>query len=302
MKVSSTPDSDTSAESGSVSALVVQPEARALARQPDAPELSSASSEQLQEIPARDENDERRRIHVPVERALKLVVDGEELVTLMTLGASPEWLVIGYLRNQRLIESVTQLQSVAVEWGSGTAVVRTRTSMANSPLTKGQQPGRTGCGLGTGFGDLLDAGVGVALGGEGRISRTSLLSILETMRQHDAIHRAAGSVHSCALFHGTTLWVAVEDVSRHNGLDTITGWMALHGVDGADKILFTTGRLTGEMVMKAAHNGIAILVSRNGVTSMGYDVAVRLGMTLFGREANRRYVCYAGFERFDASL
>jgi FdhD protein len=111
------------------------------------------------------------------------------------------------------------------------------------------------------------------------------------------VHRAAGSVHSCALFQGGELWAAVEDVSRHNGIDTITGFMALHGMHGADKTLFTTGRLTGEMVMKAAHNGIPVMISRNGTTAMGYELAAKLGMTLIGRAANRRYMCYIGAER-----
>jgi FdhD protein len=133
-----------------------------------------------------------------------------------------------------------------------------------------------------------------------RISQGILLRVLDTARQHDAIRRAAGSVHSCALFHGADLLVSVEDVSRHNGIDTIAGWMALHGVPGGDKILFTTGRLTGEMVMRAAYNGIPIVVSRNGVTALGYDLAAKFGMTLFGRAANRRFVCYIGAERFDA--
>ena len=96
--------------------------------------------------------------------------------------------------------------------------------------------------------------------------------------------------------------VSIEDVSRHNGLDTVAGWMAFHGVSGGDKILFTTGRLTSEMVMKAAHNGVPILVSRNGVTAMGCDLAARLGMTLFGRAANRRFFCYVGAERFDPEV
>ena len=178
-----------------------------------------------------------------------------------------------------------------------------------------------GCALGTGFGDVmrhLDTGAAkaspaaaaagamvdgaAAVGIAGRlrepsISHAEILAILECMRRHDAIHRAAGSVHSCGLFQGGELWAAVEDVSRHNGIDTITGFMALHGMHGADKTLFTTGRLTGEMVMKAAHNGIPVMISRNGTTAMGYELAAKLGMTLIGRAANRRYMCYTGAER-----
>jgi FdhD protein len=147
------------------------------------------------------------------------------------------------------------------------------------------------------------AAVGAAVvGAPGRrqepsISHAEILAILEYMHRHDAVHRAAGSVHSCALFQGGELCAAVEDVSRHNGVDTITGFMALHGIHGTDKALFTTGRLTGEMVMKAAHNGIAVMISRNGTTAMGYELAAKLDMTLIGRAANRRYLCYLGAEK-----
>jgi FdhD protein len=134
-----------------------------------------------------------------------------------------------------------------------------------------------------------------------RIARRQLLRILDITREYDAIHRAAGSVHGCALFQGDDLLVSLEDVSRHNGLDSVVGWMMLYGVDGVDKTLFTTGRLTAEMVMKAAHNDISIMVSRNGVTSMGHELAARLGMVLFGRAAKGRYLCYAGADRFDST-
>jgi FdhD protein len=107
-------------------------------------------------------------------------------------------------------------------------------------------------------------------------------------------------VHGCALFNGTEMLMFVEDVGRHNAVDTIAGWMGLYGVPGADKVFYTTGRLTSEMVMKAAQMGVPIVVSRNGVTQMGHELATRLGMTLFGRAANRHFLCYSGFERFDA--
>jgi FdhD protein len=107
-------------------------------------------------------------------------------------------------------------------------------------------------------------------------------------------------VHGCALFQQGRMLMFVEDVGRHNAIDTITGWMALHGVPGEDKVFYTTGRLTSEMVMKSARIGVPIVVSRNGVTAMGHEMAERLGMTLFGRAANRHFLCYTGFERFDA--
>jgi FdhD protein len=282
-------------------AWVIQPAAAAMRPVPNAPRVTAASCAPLREVSIVDEQGNHRPVQVPAERPLTVWLDGRELVTLMTLGACPEMLVLGYLRNQRLIGDVAMLESLAVDWSSASAAVTTRTGTWGGGA--GAAPGivATGCGLGTVFGDLMkqvDA-ITLPLPKSARVSRSTLLHVLETMRHHDAIHRAAGSVHSCALFQGTELMVSVEDVSRHNGLDTVAGWMALHGVPGGDKILFTTGRLTSEMVMKAAHNGVPILVSRNGVTAMGCDLAAKLGMTLFGRAANRRFLCYVGAERFD---
>jgi len=285
-------------------AWAVEPAAAALRPVPDAPRVTAASCAPLREISIVDEKGDRRPIYVPAERPLTVFLDGRELVTLMTLGACPEMLVLGYLRNQRLIGEVAKIESLAVDWSSASARVMTRSGSRDGGL--GAVPGivGTGCGLGTVFSDLMMQvnATALPLPGSARISRSTLLHILETMRHHDAIHRAAGSVHSCALFQGIQLLVSIEDVSRHNGLDTVAGWMALHGVAGGDKILFTTGRLTSEMVMKAAHNGVPIVVSRNGVTAMGCDLGVKLGMTLFGRAANHRFLCYTGAERFDPGV
>ena len=296
-----------------IDALVLGTAGRAPARVPDAPRLSAASAAPLREIAALDEQGRPRSLHLPIERPLTIAVDGHELVTLMTLGAAPEWLVLGYLRNQRFIDDVAALQSIEVDWTKNIARVTSRQERLDESVKAAAQGAGAatplGCALGTGFSDVmqhLDAGAAkaaaAALGGPGRlqapsISHAEILAILECMRRHDAVHRAAGSVHSCALFQGGELWVAVEDVSRHNGIDTITGFIALHGMHGADKALFTTGRLTGEMVMKAAHNGIPVMISRNGTTAMGYELAAKLGMTLIGRAANRRYMCYIGAER-----
>jgi len=278
-----------------ISAFVSSPQAQGLPPVAGAPRLSAAGAQPLRELEVRDETGERRSLQVPIERPLKIVVNGQELVTLMTLGAKPELLVMGYLRNQRIVEAVTEIESVDVDWSTASAVVAVR-GAATAALRAPQFAG-TACGLGTVFGDWM-AHV-TALDVTTRISHSTLLRILEITRQYDAVHRTAGSVHGCALFQNADLLVSIEDVSRHNGLDTVTGWMMLHGVAGGDKSLFTTGRLTGEMVMKAAHNGVSIMVSRNGVTSMGYDLATKLGMLLFGRAAKGRYLCYAGAERFD---
>lgn len=272
---------------------------------PDAPRLTQAVGTLLREIEVLDEFGQRRRLHIPAERALTVFVDKRELVTLMTLGASPELLVLGYLWNQRLIDGVGAVESVTVDWDVGAAAVKTRAGIADIERRTERRIVTTGCGQGTVFGDAMSQLDSLRLPGaqDARIRQRTLVAMLEVMRQRDSIHRKAGSVHGCALFAsgvaGVEMLTFVEDVGRHNAIDTIAGWMAMHGVGGADKIFYTTGRLTSEMVMKAAQMGVPIVVSRNGVTAMGHEMAGRLGMTLFGRAANRHFVCYTGFERFD---
>ncbi|MBI5258272.1 MAG: formate dehydrogenase accessory sulfurtransferase FdhD [Burkholderiales bacterium] len=269
---------------------------------PGAPRLTQAQGTLLREITVQDEYGERRSIHIPAERPLTVFVDKRELVTLMTLGASPELLVLGYLCNQRLITRVDEVESITVDWEVGAAAVRMHAGIADLAERTARRVVTTGCGQGTVFGDLMSQLDGVSLPGvqAARIRQSTLNGMLEVMRQRNSIHRKAGSVHGCALFRGAEMLMFVEDVGRHNAIDTIAGWMAMHGVAGGDKLFYTTGRLTSEMVMKAAQMGVPIIVSRNGVTAMGHELATRLGMTLFGRAANRHFLCYTGFERFDS--
>ena len=251
-----------------ITAFVLAPRAQHLRPVLDAPRLSESGGQLLREVEVLDETGERRKLHVPIERPMTIVIDGRELVTLMTLGARPELLTLGYLRNQRVIAEVREVESITVEWSSNLSTVVRRGTVTQAGRTQAGAP--TACSLGTEFGEVMrrvDMATGSGRGGGGanagglrpsvgaRVSRTQLLRILEVTREYDAIHRAAGSVHGCALFEGGDLLVTLEDVSRHNGLDTVVGWMMLHGVAGVNKLVFTTGRLTGEMVMKAAHNG-----------------------------------------------
>ncbi len=267
-----------------------------------APRLTQARCELLREITVLDEYGQRRQIHIPAERPLTVFVDKRELVTLMTLGACPELLVLGYLRNQRLISAVQDVESVTVDWDVGAAAVRTHAGVPDIAAKTAHRVVTTGCGQGTVFGDVMTQLHLVELPNAqtARIRQSTLHRMLETMRQQDSIHRKAGSVHGCGLFRGADMLMFVEDVGRHNAIDTIAGWMSLHGVSGHDKAFYTTGRLTSEMVMKAAGLGVPIVVSRNGVTAMGHELASRLGMTLFGRAANRHFLCYTGTERFDS--
>jgi FdhD protein len=269
---------------------------------PDAPRLTQAAVSLLREIQILDEHGENRTISIPAERPLTVFVDKRELVTLMTLGASPELLVVGYLCNQRLVAAVSDIESVTVDWDVDAAAVKTRAGIHELDRKTARRVVTTGCGQGTVFGDMMEMLDAVRLpdAQSARIRQSTLRGMLEIMRQRNSVHRKAGSVHGCALFRGAEMLTFVEDVGRHNAIDTIAGWMAVHGVGGADKVFYTTGRLTSEMVMKAAQMGVPIIVSRNGVTAMGHEMASRLGMTLFGRAANRHFLCYTGFERFDS--
>ncbi len=286
---------------GLVCAVTLQPVALARNRVANGPHLSQASGALLREIPIVDEFGDHRVIEVPVERPLSIGLDGHTVATLWTLGAGAEWLVMGYLWTRRFVTDVTALESIRINWSKGVAEVSTRGGFtpAHHPTVPPRLdfPGQIGTDA---QGTLLGEALRLAPLPSRRISRSTLLAILQYPLQNDAIYRAAGSVHGCALFCGTELWVSVEDVSRRNALDTICGWLALYGISGEDMILYTTGRLTAEVIMKAALSGISTVISRKGITALCYDLAERLGMTLFGHAARGRYICYAGQVRFDS--
>jgi FdhD protein len=272
----------------------------------DLPRLTRAALPLTREVEVVDEFGQRRTLPIPNERPLTLYVDRRELVTLMTLGAAPELLALGYLRNQQLIGALAEIESVTVDWDVGAAAVRTHAGSADFEARTARRIVTTGCGQGTMFGSLMEQidAVQLAPPALARIRQSTVQTLNESMRKLDSVHRRAGSVHGCALFRGTEMLVFVEDVGRHNAIDTIAGWMWMHGDDalgqGGDKVFYTTGRLTSEMVTKAAQLGVPIVISRNGVTQMGYELATRLGMTLFGRASQKHFICYCGFERFDA--
>jgi FdhD protein len=273
----------------------------------DLPRLTRASLPLTREVEVLDEFGQRRMLHIPAERPLTLYVDKREVVTLMTLGAAPELLTLGYLRNQQLVTSLGDIESITVDWDVAAAAVKTRSGRtAEVEARTARRIVTTGCGQGTMFGSLMEQVDGVKLpsSAAARIRQSMLPALNEAMRRVDSVHRRAGSVHGCALFRGTEMLTFVEDVGRHNAIDTIAGWMWMHGDSslgqGGDKIFYTTGRLTSEMVTKAAQLGVPIVVSRNGVTQMGHELASRLGMALFGRASQRHFICYCGFERFDA--
>ena len=270
------------------------------------PRLTQAHCAPTRSVDIVDAAGERRRIEVPAERPLTVFVDRRELVTLMTLGESPELLVLGYLLNQGLIASVAEVESVSVDWSVDAAAVRTHAGIDDLAGRTARRVVTTGCGQGTVFGELMADIDTLRLPPPqaSQVRQSTLFAVVEAMRAHAGVYRRAGSVHGTALCQGSTLLHVVEDVGRHNAVDTLTGWMALHDVAGADKLLMTTGRLTSEMVIKAARIGVPVVISRNGITAMGLDLAHRLGMTLLGRASGRRFLCYTGAERivFESEL
>lgn len=264
------------------------------------PHLTRASAPLTREVDVVNEHGEVSTLSIPAERALTVYVDKRELVTLMTLGAQPELLVLGYLRNQRLVRSADEVESITVDWDVGAAAVKTREGIANVEERTAKRVVTTGCGQGSVFGDLMDEVDQIALPADARLTQAQLYGIVNAIRLQESTYKSAGSVHGCALFRGEEMLIFVEDVGRHNAIDTIAGWMWLQdpsSMDAADKVFYTTGRLTSEMVIKSAQMGVPIVVSRSGITQMGHMVAERVGLCAIGRATGRHFYCYSAMQR-----
>ncbi len=263
------------------------------------PFLTQARAPLTCEVDAINEFGARQSVSIPAERALTVYVDKRELVTLMTLGAHPELLVLGFLRNQRLVQSVAEVESITVDWEVGAVAVKTREGISDIEARTSKRVVTTGCGQGSVFGDLM-AEVDTLVLPEATLSQAQLYGIVNAIRLQESTYKSAGSVHGCALFRGEDMLVFVEDVGRHNAIDTIAGWMWLQdeqAMSGQDKVFYTTGRLTSEMVIKSAQMGVPIVVSRSGITQMGHEVAMRLGLCTIGRATLKRFLCYSGAQR-----
>jgi FdhD protein len=303
------------------------------------PHLSQARAPLTREVSVVNEHGERSSTAIPAERDLTVYVDKRELVTLMTLGAHPELLVLGFLRNQRLVASVDEIESITVDWEVNSAAVKTRSGIDNIEARTAKKVVTTGCGQGSVFGSLMDEIDSIQLPAS-TLTQAQLYGITNAIRLQETTYKSAGSVHGCALFRGEEMVMFVEDVGRHNAIDTIAGWMWMNGIDVAPTlatacaalppegalapkgglsalgaptpatastnpyVFYTTGRLTSEMVIKSAQMGIAIVVSRSGITQMGHDLATKLGLCTIGRAMNKRFLCYTAAERLqlDPSL
>ncbi|MEJ2479417.1 MAG: formate dehydrogenase accessory sulfurtransferase FdhD [Acidihalobacter sp.] len=224
----------------------------------DKPTLSNAGLAATRATQVMDERGEMREVHLTGERPLTLFVDKREVVTLMTLGGHPEWLTLGYLRNQGFVRDLADVESVHVDWEVEAVAVKTRDGV-----------------------DDWDAKLLDALSGE------------------NTVYKQAGAVHACALCADDNVLCFVEDVGRHNAVDAIAGHMWLEAISGHDKLFYTTGRLTSEMVIKVAQMGIPVLLSRSGVTQMGLDIARRTGVVLIARAKGRHFLVYHGAEHIE---
>jgi len=262
------------------------------------PEITSAGRPLTFEVEAVNERGERLPTAIAGEHPLTLYLDKREIVTLMTLGQAPEALAIGYLRNQRLVGSIEEIAAVQVDWETDSVAVTTRRGVKGLRERLKKRTVTTGCGQGTVFGDLMEEIDSIQLRDDVRLTEETLYGVLDAVRHRETIYKSAGAVHGCALADGTQVLYFVEDVGRHNAVDAIAGQMWLDRVDGADKIFYTTGRLTSEMVIKAAQMRIPFLVSRSGLTEMGHQIASQVGITMIGRAVTRHYLLFTGMHRF----
>ena len=261
------------------------------------PLLTNAARPATFEVEAYNERGEMTPTSIAGEHALTLYLDKRELVTLMTLGHAPEALAIGYLRNQRIVSSLADIAAVQVDWETE-AVAITTTRKIDLKKKTAKRTVTTGCGQGTVYGDLMDEIDKVKLRDDVALADADLYVLVEKVRRHETIYKQAGAVHGCALAtRAGEILMFVEDVGRHNAVDAIAGFMWLQDIDGSDKVFYTTGRLTSEMVIKCAQMRIPFLVSRSGLTKMGHDIAHRVGLTMIGRASGRHYLAFTGRER-----
>jgi FdhD protein len=256
---------------------------------PDDPRLS-------REVDGSDENGHPVKTRVVTEKPLTLYLNRQEIVTMMTIGDYPELLAVGYLLNQNMI--TRQDVITEIDYDDDLDVVIVRTERETDYEEKLQKKVRTsGCAQGTVFGDVMDGFESIDLDRAARLKTSWLYALTRTINTAPSLYLSAGAIHGCVLCHQDKVLVYMEDVGRHNAVDKIAGWMFMNNVEPHDKIFYTTGRLTSEMVIKTALMGIPILVSRSGFTAWGVDLARDVGLTLIGRARGKRFLALSGQQR-----
>ncbi len=267
------------------------------------PEITDAGLSPTQAVVATDEYQNTRELHIAEERPLTIYIDSYEIVTLMTLGTQPEMLALGYIKNQGLIHDLKEIKSVQVDWDVDAVAITTFIERDNWADKLGPRIVTTGCGQGTVFGDIMDQLNSLDIQGT-KLKQSDLYALLKNLNSHNDVYKNAGAVHGCALCQDTKTLIFIEDVGRHNAVDAIAGKMWLEGITGDDKIFYTTGRLTSEMIIKVAQMKIPVLLSRSGITQMGLNLARDLNIALLSRVKSKHFLIYHGKEyiEFDVEL
>jgi FdhD protein len=256
---------------------------------PDDPRLT-------RRVPGIDQEGRRIEAAVVVERPLTLFLNGQEIVTMMTVGDHPDYLAVGYLLNQNMLRADDEITAIDYDEELETVVVRTkRRTDFEKKLRK--KTLTSGCAQGTVFGDLMEKFDEVRLPRDAVLKTSWLYALAKKINTAPSLYLAAGAIHGCVLCEEDRPLLYMEDVGRHNAIDTIAGYMHLNGIGPAGKIFYTTGRLTSEMVIKTVQMRIPILISRSGFTAWGVDLARKAGLTLIGRAKGRRFIALSGEER-----
>jgi FdhD protein len=260
------------------------------------PELTDAGLKATANVTARNEYDEPVDGAIAVERALTIYLDKREIVTLMTLGNHPELLILGWLRNQRMVDDIEAIKAIQVDWEIDAVAITTHGGVADLDAKLDHKTVTTGCGQGTMFGDLMEDIDQIQLR-QPMLKQSSIYELLNALNEYNEVYKNAGAVHGCALCsEALGIEQFIEDVGRHNAVDAIAGYMWMNELEGADKLFYTTGRLTSEMVIKVALMGIPVLLSRSGITAMGLEIAQKVGVTLIARAKGRHFLVYHGSE------
>ena len=242
-----------------------------------------------------DQNGVLQELPVVEERPLTIFSNSQEIITAMTIGDYPDYLAIGFLLNQKMLLFDDRIEKIDYDEDLQTIVIRTLRK--TSYEKKLQQKTRTsGCAVGTVFGDMLEGLDAVELA-KNKVKTSWIYALAKKINTTPSLYLSAGAIHGTVLCEKSTPLIYMEDVGRHNAVDKISGWMFINGIKASDKILYTTGRLTSEMIIKSALMGIPTLISRSGFTAWGVEIANNLGMTLIGRLRGRRFICLSGEKR-----
>ena len=264
------------------------------------PNIIKTSENPLQtiEVDVYDEYGEKLTKQIACERPLTVMLNWKEIVTLMTIGSRPDALVLGYLKNQSFLSDPEAIDSVIIDWETHSAAVITKENIEHLEGALKKKTVTSGCGQGTMYGNVMKQLENYQVP-QVPLKQSEIYATLEALTHYNDTYRKAGAVHGCAICKGNEVLSFVEDVGRHNAVDTLAGEMWLNQQTGDDKIFYTTGRLTSEMVIKVAQMGIPVLLSRSGVTQMGLDLARQYGITTIARAKGLRFQVFTGAEKIE---